>query len=138
MPSDTITVRFDRQLYDRIKNHWMCTSDIVRNATRVYLDDLEEEEKRYLGNHAISDVQPEVQQVRSYSVQDENQVKHENLQDTTPYYEEKTETIPRHSTLSNSVDDTVLLMNRLKNEMDELDSELEEIMRKYQHSEEKY
>jgi hypothetical protein len=137
MSGSTITVRFDKYLYDRVKDHWMCTSDLIRNGVEMYLDELEEKEKQF-EKPLMEEVARDDLTVRSYEIQDVEQVKPEMVQDTTLCYEEKTGEIFFRSKHSNHADDTFLLMGRLKNEVDELDSELEELMRKYRHLEKKY
>lgn len=137
MPGSTITVRFDKYLYTRVKDHWMCTSDLIRNGVEMYLDELEEKEKQF-EKPAMSEVARDDSTVRSYGIQDVEPVKSEMVHDTTLYYEKKTDESSFRSTNSNSVDEAALLMGRLKNEVDELDNELEELMHKYRYLEEKY
>ncbi len=137
MPGSTITVRFDKYLYNRVKDHWMCTSDLIRNGVETYLDELEEKEKQF-EKPVMSEVARDDLAVRSYEIQDVEPVKPEMAQDMTLCYEKKTGESSFRSKHSNHVDDALLLMDRLKNEVAELDNELEELMRKYRHFEEKY
>ena len=132
MPSDTITVRFDKHLYDRIKSHWMCTSDLVRDAVRTYLDELDEEEMQYLGNSHEFTVKPDAQQARSYCIHGVNAGAYGKLDDmSTPVYEQKDVGTFRPLDYSGPVDSTNSLMNKLKNEIDELDNELDDLMNRY-------
>jgi len=132
MPSDTITVRFDKHLYDRVKSHWMPTSDLVRDAVRTYLDELDEEETQYLGNPHESTVKSDAQQVRSYCIHDVNAGAYGKLDDMyAPVYEQKNVDTFHPLGHSGLVDDTDSLMNKLKNEIDELDGDLEDLMNRY-------
>jgi len=130
MPSATITVRFDKILYKKIKGHWMCTSDLVRNAVRMYLEHLEEEEQK-AEDPLISPALQEEYYVNTpvkHDVLQEMQVeKQEYNQDLqTLKYQEETD-----NNYQGSEDETSMLIKKLKREMDELDSELNQLKSKY-------
>lgn len=129
MPSATITVRFNKMLYDKVKGHWMCTSDLVRNAVRMYLEHLEEEEKK-AENPLISPVLQEKNFINTPVKQDvlqdipvEDTVEYQNYETTN--YQDETDTD------SQSDDETLMLIKKLRREMDELDSELNQLKSKY-------
>lgn len=123
MPSPTITVRFDKELYEKIKNHPLNTSELIRTSVVEYL---QQEENTY-------NVEP-VQPVEHEILRHERQVQH----DVQPVKHEYT---PHKNTfdkppLKKEEDSSVdPVMNEIKNKIDELHKEIDSFLDEYDESE---
>jgi len=107
MGNKTITVRFDPELYKMIKSYEMSSSDIIRQGVRMFFND-ENHHKNNWSTDIIQDLRPDIHQI----------IKNNSLNES---YESRNQS----SSLCNSIDETLQLMDKLKNEINQLDQELE-------------
>lgn len=131
MPSSTITVRFDDELYHKVKNHEMNTSELVRTSVRRFLRDLEGKNVQD-DNFSYNETRP-VQQV-----------KRPVLQRETPVYRGVSETgfdrsfmRKNDSKMISSSEEISPLMEELTDKIDQLDDEIDCLIDKYQRIKEK-
>ena len=119
MPSSTITVRFEDELYNKIKNHEICTSDLIRDGVRIYLEMLEEEKK--MNEPVISSPEP----VRSYERQDVIQDKY------VESYQEEPMQKRCYGQTYDKYNKTTYAMDKLKEEISSLNDEVGSLLEKY-------
>lgn len=110
MPSKIITVRFDKQLYNKVKNHYMNTSDLIRTSVVNYL--------KYLEKMENENIQPVPQQTPVlhdyYTEQTVIAKKPSDRKSITTTYSSKNNL----DEISNSIDE-------LKKKFEELDEEID-------------
>jgi uncharacterized coiled-coil DUF342 family protein len=126
MPSSTITVRFDDELYHKVKNHEMNTSELIRTSVRRFLKDLEEKEHQN-NTFSYNERQP-VQQVKQPVLRQE-----------TPVYSSVPDTGFDASFMRKNDESEEIspLIEELTDKIDQLDDEINVLMDKYQKIKEK-
>lgn len=122
MPSSTITVRFDDELYHKIKNHEINTSDLVRTSVRRFLKELEEDNDLY-NKHLYDEIQP-IKQINQPVLQRETPV-------YTGFFDNFDSSFMKKNNQKNvSSEDLTPLVNELTEKIDELDDEIDTLIKK--------
>ena len=116
MGNKTITVRFEPQLYNMIKNHELNASEIIRNGVRLFF---QQEES--------------AQQMQSRTQGETESVGHDTPQISAPSATMNRTSPPSFPSgkLCRSIDETLQLMDKLKWEIDQLDQDLYSWMNTY-------
>lgn len=119
MASPTITVRFDKELYDKIKNHPLNTSDLIRTSVVQYM---QHGENRYDELPVAHDILQNERQV----AQNVPPVKHEYVEEIT---------IPENTPEMEEPDPHLTpIIDELKDKIDELHKEIDTFLEKYDES----
>lgn len=128
MPSSTITVRFEKPLYERIKRHPMCTSDIIRNGVEMFLDSLEAE-KQFAEKPNSSEENRDVRPVITNDFYDMGTI----MLDEIPIKHNAIHKDGRNSYFNEYTPEIVSLsmIDQLKSEVNDLNKELGELLDKY-------
>ena len=122
MPSPTITVRFDKELYDKIKNHPLNTSDLIRTSVVQYL---RQEENTY-NIDPVQTVEHEILHHERQVQQDVQPVKHDYS------IENNTFDVPPEK---NEDDASITpIMDEIKSKIDELHKEIDSFLDEYDES----
>ena len=116
MASPTITVRFEKELYDKIKNHSLSASEIIRNGVILYFNQLEEQE--YKNTVVKQDILHEVGQVKKT-------VTHSDALDIKQNKSNNVEKDISDERINHEIDEILPLINELKNKISQLDKEIE-------------
>ncbi len=126
MPSKTITVRFNDALYDKIKNHPMNTSELIRTSIRQYFRKMEQDY-----NNVKHDSTPSLQHVEQVS----QPVLQEKNNDIEPPKEDVFFSSYREDNINSSKKEEIKRGNstvdELRTKIDELDAEIDEFINMY-------